>query len=126
MATILIVDDSRTMRSIATQMLTGTGLVVSEAEDGAQALAACAAAMPDAVLLDWNMPVMDGPAFLAALREMPGGRTPKVVFCTTESDIGKITEGLSLGADEFIMKPYDAEILHFKLASVGLMLNEAA
>ena len=126
MFTILVVDDSRTMRTIASRMLVDLGFSVREAEDGEKALAACAESMPDGVLLDWNMPVMDGPTFLKALRASPGGTAPKVVFCTTESDFAKIAEVLSLGADEFIMKPYDAEILASKLAYVGLLVPEAA
>jgi two-component system chemotaxis response regulator CheY len=114
------------MRKIAARMVDGTGLRVREAGDGAEALAACIHAMPDAILLDWNMPVMNGPEFLKALRATPGGAAPKVVFCTTESDMEKIAEVLSLGADEFIMKPYDIDILRSKLAYVGVLVAEAA
>jgi two-component system chemotaxis response regulator CheY len=126
MTTILIVEDSRTMRTIAARMLVGLGFEVREAEDGLQALAACGESMPDGILLDWNMPVMDGLTFLKALRASPGGTAPKVVFCTTESDFSKITEVLAHGADEFIMKPYDEDILQSKLAYVGLLLTEVA
>jgi len=76
--------------------------------------------MPDAVLLDWNMPVMNGIEFLKELRAMPGGKTPKVFFCTTENDMSHITQALETGADEFIMKPFDAEILSSKVALQGL------
>ena len=53
---------------------------------------------PDAVLLDWNMPVMDGFDFLKELRKLPGGKDPKVVFCTTENDVAHIARALHAGA----------------------------
>src|SRR3546814_11928925 len=59
---------------------------IVEAADGAMALEACGRKLPDAVLLDWNMPVMNGIDFLRELRRMPGGDGPVVVFCTTEND----------------------------------------
>jgi len=116
----LIVDDSRVIRGIARGILQGLGFETDEAEDGKQALAACVKRMPDAVLLDWNMPVMNGIEFLRQLRAMPGGKEPKVFFCTTENDMNHITQALETGADEFIMKPFDAEILSSKLALQGL------
>ena len=77
--------------------------------------------MPDAVLLDWNMPIMTGIDFLKALRLLPNGTTPVVVFCTTENDLGHIQEAITLGADEYIMKPFDREIVEAKLSQVGLL-----
>ena len=59
-------------------------------------------------------------SFLRQLRAMPGGKAPKVFFCTTENDMSHITQALETGADEFIMKPFDAEILSSKLALQGL------
>src|SRR4029077_8042947 len=76
--------------------------------------------MPDAVLLDWNMPVMDGYDFLKALRRMPGGDGPQVVFCTTENDVAHIARALSAGANEYIMKPFDKEIVEAKFQEVGM------
>ena len=116
----LIVDDSKVIRGIARGILHDLGFETDEAEDGKQALAACTKKMPDAVLLDWNMPVMSGIDFLRELRAMPGGKAPKVFFCTTENDMSHITQALEAGADEFIMKPFDAEILSSKVALQGL------
>jgi two-component system chemotaxis response regulator CheY len=121
MKTCLVVDDSRTLRAIARRMLEGLSFSVTEAENGSAALDRCAEAMPDAVLLDWNMPVINGPEFLHALRRREGGDAPKVIFCTTENDIAHITQAIEGGADEFIMKPFDAEILKNKLEEVGLL-----
>ena len=66
MKTCLVVDDSGVVRKIARRILEGMEFTVVEAEDGAVALEACKQAMPDAVLLDWNMPVMDGFEFLVS------------------------------------------------------------
>jgi two-component system chemotaxis response regulator CheY len=120
MKTCLIVDDSRVIRKVSRHILETLGFAVEEAENGKVALDACAAAMPDVVLLDWNMPVMTGIEFLVHLRKHPGGDGPKVVFCTTENDVAHIARAIHAGADEFMMKPFDREIVLGKLQQVGL------
>lgn len=119
--TCLVVDDSRTVRKIARRMLEANGFTVCEAEDGSLALTACREAMPDCVLLDWNMPVMNGLEFLKALRAEFGPDNPAVVFCTTENDMAFIEQAIECGAQEFIMKPFDEEILIGKFSQVGLL-----
>ncbi len=94
---------------------------IVEAEDGAQALEICKHELPDAVLLDWNMPVMDGFEFMVQLRQLPGGDVPKVVFCTTENGIDHISRALHAGANEYIMKPFDKDIVVAKFQEVGLI-----
>ncbi|MCJ2021853.1 MULTISPECIES: response regulator [unclassified Methylobacterium] len=121
----LVVDDSAVIRKVARRIIEDLGMNVSEAEDGSAALEACAAHMPDAILLDWNMPNMDGYAFLQALRQSEGGEFPKVLFCTTENDVGAIARALRAGADEYIMKPFDRDILTAKLEQVGLVADAA-
>jgi two-component system chemotaxis response regulator CheY len=121
----LVVDDSRVVRKAARRLLEGFGFAVREAEDGQQALAACRDALPDFVLLDWNMPVMDGIAFLRAARAEHGDAKPLVMLCTTENTQEKILQALDAGAQEYVMKPFDAEILGGKLLQLGL-LREAA
>jgi len=117
--TCLIVDDSRIIRKVARRIVEGLGFEVDEAADGAEALSYCASVMPDIVLLDWNMPVMDGLTFLRRLRAQTGGTTPKVLFCTIETAPDRIAEALAAGADDYVMKPFDGEILQSKLAEVG-------
>ena len=119
MRRILIVDDSPVMRKVARRILDGMRFETSEAEDGQKALVACRAGMPDAILLDWNMPVMDGYEFLRELRKMPGGAAPKVIFCTTENDVAHIARAMHAGADEYIMKPFDRQIVQSKLEGIG-------
>lgn len=117
----LIVDDSKVIRMVARRILEGLRFEIDEAADGRMALEACNKHMPDAILLDWNMPVMSGIDFLRALRRMSGGQVPVVVFCTTENDIAHITEAISAGANEYIMKPFDSEIIETKFTQVGLL-----
>jgi two-component system chemotaxis response regulator CheY len=121
MKTCLVVDDSSVIRKVARRILERLGFEITEAEDGEQALDACRAAMPDAILLDWNMPKMDGYEFLRSLRRMPAGDQPKVVFCTTENDVAHIAKALHAGANEYIMKPFDREIVEAKFQDVGLI-----
>ena len=123
MKTILIVDDSRVIRKVALRILESLAFVTREAENGLVALDSCRASMPDAVLLDWNMPVMDGITFLSELRKLPGGLHPKVVFCTTENEIAQIARAIQAGADEYIMKPFDKQILMSKFEEVGLLAS---
>ncbi len=117
----LIVDDSRVIRMVARNILEEMNFAIAEAEDGKRALAACNDDMPDVVLLDWNMPEMDGLDFLKALRKTPGGDAPVVVFCTTENDMNHISAAITAGADEYIMKPFDREIIEAKFQQVGLI-----
>ncbi len=115
----LVVDDSAVVRKVARRILEKHGFDVREAADGRLALDAVESAMPRLVLLDRNMPVMDGIEFLRALRAEYGTGGPTVVMCTTEAAAEKIMEGLEAGADEYVMKPFDEAILMDKLALVG-------
>ncbi len=121
MKTCLIVDDSRVIRKISRHILETLDFSVTEAENGKEALDACADNMPDVILLDWNMPVMTGIEFITHLRKREGGDKPKVVFCTTENDVSHIREAISAGADEYVMKPFDHETLQIKLQLVGFV-----
>lgn len=121
MKSCLIVDDSKVIRMVAKKILNELSFRTEEAEDGKVALDLCVKQMPDAVLLDWNMPNMNGLDFLRELRKLPGGDQPVVVFCTTENDIEHIQEAIAAGANEYIMKPFDSEILQAKFSQVGLL-----
>lgn len=117
----LVVDDSAVIRKVARRILEDMSFKTSEAENGRDALDQCRKSMPDVVLLDWNMPVMDGIAFLVALRKESGGDSPMVIFCTTENDVEHITRAISAGANEYIMKPFDRGIIEAKFHEVGLV-----
>ena len=117
----LIVDDSRVIRRVASKIIQDMGFDVEEAENGRKALNALAIRMPDLVLVDREMPVMDGLTFARELRKLPGGNKIAVVFCTTENDAVHIKEALDAGADEYIMKPFDSEIVRSKLLLLGFL-----
>ncbi|MFN4114247.1 MAG: PleD family two-component system response regulator [Sphingomonadaceae bacterium] len=121
MKTCLIVDDSRVIRKVSRHMLEALGFAVSEAENGLDGLDRCAEAMPDLIMLDWNMPIMTGIEFIVQLRQRPDGHRPKVVFCTTENDVAHIREAVAAGADEYVMKPFDHQTLQIKLQLVGMV-----
>jgi two-component system, chemotaxis family, chemotaxis protein CheY len=121
MKTCLIVDDSRVIRKVARQIFEAMSFSCEEAENGQIALDLCKAKLPEFILLDWNMPVMNGMEFMLALRKLPNGAAPVVVFCTTENDIAHIQDAMTSGANEYIMKPFDADIIRGKLGQLGVI-----
>lgn len=123
MPTCLIVDDSSVVRKVARRILEDLDYTVEEAEDGQEAFEKCKANMPDAILLDWNMPIMSGLEFLKLLRAYIGGEKPRIVYCTVENDIGAIALARKEGADDYMMKPFDRNILEAKF---DLSRTEAA
>ena len=118
----LIIDDSSVVRKVARRILEDLAFTVFEAEDGQAGLETCRDAMPDLILVDSQMPLMSGLEFLKALRkETDGGVTPKVVFCATENDVAQIAKAMRAGADDYVMKPFDRDIVEAKLQDVGAL-----
>ena len=118
---VLVVDDSRVVRKIARHILEDADLVVEEAQDGLQALERVRVWRPHAMLLDWNMPVMNGIECLRALRAEFGPDQPIVVLCTTENEPNFIVSAIEAGAQDYIMKPFDDAILLGKFEQLGLL-----
>jgi two-component system chemotaxis response regulator CheY len=121
MKTCLVVDDSSVVRKVARRILEDFAFTVTEAEDGRDALDQCMRRMPNLILLDWHLPVMDGLDFLPKLRQMDGGKNPKVVFCASEADVAQIARALRAGADEYLLKPFDRGTVETKLHDVGML-----
>jgi two-component system chemotaxis response regulator CheY len=119
MPTCFVVDDSSVVRKVARRILEHYSFDVSEAEDGVQALALCHQQLPDAVILDASMPVMDGYEFLRALRRMPGGDRPKVILCQVDNEDSQVARAMHVGANEILLKPFDKDRMAEKLAAVG-------
>jgi two-component system chemotaxis response regulator CheY len=118
----LIVDDSAVVRKVARRILEDLDFGVVEAESGERALEVCRAAMPDLVLLDWQMAGMTSVEFIAALKNQVGENVmPKVVFCTTENDIAQLAKAMRAGADDYLLKPFDRDIVEAKLQEIGLV-----
>lgn len=114
---ILLVDDSATMRRIQKTQLVSLGVTdIVEADNGDSALGQLRANMPiDVVLLDWNMPVMDGLTFLREMRKNDAYKAVKVIMCTSESEKAKVIEAMKEGANNYIVKPFTPDILKEKL-----------
>lgn len=121
MKSCLIVDDSKIVRKVSRNIMEALSFTVIEAENGKVASELCEQSKPDLILLDWYMPVMTGIEFLRLLRAMPGGDKPIVIFCSTENNLDHIQEALAAGASEYVMKPFDSEIIKSKLQQVGLL-----
>ncbi len=118
----LVVDDSRAMRAILTRLLGGLGFDVAQAADGAEALEVLdAGTRPDVILVDWNMPVMDGLTFIKAVRAEPEYRDISLMMVTTESEQAQIVRALAAGAHEYVIKPFTGEVIAEKLALLGLV-----
>jgi two-component system, chemotaxis family, chemotaxis protein CheY len=116
----LIVDDSPVIRKVARRILEGKNMRIEEAEDGNQALDLCRQTMPDAIFVDANMPNLDGYDFLRELRKMEKGTEPKVIICATENEVSAIARARHLGADNFILKPFDKNYLVEKFTETGI------
>jgi two-component system chemotaxis response regulator CheY len=117
----LVVDDSRVIRKVARKILEELNFEIEEAEDGAGALEACRENMPDAILFDWGMPNMSGVEFLRVLRREDGGNKPVVLMCTSENDVAQVTEAVSAGVNEYVLKPFDRKSIESKLSDAGLL-----
>lgn len=116
----MVIDDSSIIRKVVRRILEELRFEISEAEGAAAALEKCRNAMPDAILLDANMPDMSGLDFLQALRQLVGGQNPVVLYCSTENDVPGITEAIEAGASEFMLKPFDRDTLVEKFAELGM------
>jgi two-component system chemotaxis response regulator CheY len=117
----LVIDDSDVIRKVAERILSKLEFAVALADSGRAALVACEERMPDMILVDWHMPGMSGVDFIAALRVLPGGQNPRVIYCTTENDAVVVTRAVQMGADTCMMKPFTRQSLVEKLAEVGLL-----
>jgi two-component system chemotaxis response regulator CheY len=117
----LIVDDSAVIRKVAGRILDLMQFSSASAENGARALELCAASMPDVILLDWRLPQTDALELLRALRGMPGGAEPKIIYCATENDSVAIGRALRAGADDVMLKPFDQRAIREKFAENGLL-----
>lgn len=116
----LIVDDSSFIREYLRHLLDRMGISCEEAVNGSDALSVLAAAQSfDLMLLDVNMPVMNGLECVKALREAKLGPEMKVMMVTTEADHTFIATALDNGADEFLMKPFTPESLREKMLLLG-------
>lgn len=123
--TCLIVDDSLVTRKAGRDIVEAMGFRCDEATDGESALEYCRNNLPDAVLLDWNMPRMSGYDFMLALKDLPQGEKPVIIFCTSEYDSARILQAIGHGAHEYIIKPFDSDMVRDKFVLTGLVHDSA-
>ncbi|MGE5513247.1 MAG: response regulator [Bacteroidota bacterium] len=116
----LIVDDSDVIRKVARVILERMDFDVIEANDGPNGIELCQARGPHVVLVDWEMPGMNGLAFLQALRAASHDQMPLIVYCTTENDPVDIGRARQAGADAVLMKPFDRASIMAAMAEIGL------
>jgi two-component system, chemotaxis family, chemotaxis protein CheY len=120
----LIVDDSRAIRRILSGMLTDIGFAVAEAAHGKEALAhlqsRAAAELPDLVLVDWNMPEMNGLELVQAVRREERFASIPLMMVTTETEMTQVLRALEAGAQEYVMKPFTKEVIEEKLRVLGI------
>jgi two-component system, chemotaxis family, chemotaxis protein CheY len=116
----IVADDSAVIRKVARRILEQHAYEVIDAPDGRDMLSTCSVAMPDAILLDWSLPDQDSYEALRAIRALPNGDKPKIVFCLLENDTGSIARARHLGANDVMMKPFDKAMLLNKFKEMGL------
>lgn len=121
-AKALILDDSRAMRGVLSKILTTLGFATVQASNGIEALAVMDTESHGAdeerivlILADWNMPEMNGLEFVKALRAQPRYAAVRIIMVTTETNVDQMVEALTAGADEYIMKPFTAQMVEEKL-----------
>ncbi len=106
----LIVDDSKTMRRIIRGVLDNIGATaLEEAENGQDALSKVDAFKPDIILLDWNMPVMDGINFVRNYRG--AGKSTPIIMVTTEAEKARVIEAIQAGVNNYAVKPFTPDSL---------------
>lgn len=119
---LMLVDDSTTIRRIQRNVLEKIGIKdIVEASDGQDALNKLSESPVDLILLDWNMPKMDGFTFLKTIRGMDKFKSVKVIMCTSESEKTKIVDAIKAGANSYVVKPFTPEILEEKLREIGII-----
>ena len=117
----LVIDDSRATRTIISNMLKEIGFQVFEAGHGQEALDFLKRTGPtDIMLVDWNMPEMNGYDFLCAVRATPAYQRVPLMMVTSETEISQMAKALQAGANEYIMKPFTKEEMVLKLGLMGI------
>jgi len=126
MKVFMLVDDSPVIRKVANRILTDLGFVVVEAADGPEALEKARIDMPDALLVDWDLPTMTGIEVLSDFYRLPGSRECRSIYCTSEIMVSDMAKAKRAGCNGFMLKPFTREILLYKLREAGISVQQAA
>lgn len=117
----LIVDDSRATRRVIGEIMRELGYEVTEAGNGREGLERLALlGQPDVVLIDWNMPEMNGLEFIKAIRSDKTNRDIPLIMVTTETEMERMALAFMAGVNEYIMKPFDRSMIEEKLMILGV------
>ncbi|MEV8503403.1 response regulator [Actinoplanes sp. NPDC051475] len=120
---VMVVDDSRAMRAILRRIVEAIGCEVVEADNGRTALQALDGMdrLPELVMVDWNMPELNGLELIGAVRARQEWRDITLMMVTTESEQSQIVRALAAGAHEYVIKPFTSDVIAEKLAMLGLL-----
>ena len=117
----LSADDSKIMLMLLRKIIENFGFEVSEAEDGEDVLEQCVSFNPDLIISDWNLPLIDGIDVLYKIRTDRKIKQPKFMFCSYVSETAIMRQAIDAGADDFILRPFDEDIIAGKLAILGML-----
>lgn len=121
MAKCLVADDSKIIRMLFVKIMGNLGFEVIEAEDGEEVVELCQLEEPDLIVMDYRLPVLDGIDAMYKIRNSRIEKQPKIMFCSSMTEESIICEALDGGADDYVMKPFDEEIIISKLAIMELL-----
>ena len=122
---VMLVDDSKTMRNIQKGILTQLGYTqLEEAADGLDALSKVGAFQPELLLVDWNMPNMDGLTFIKTYRQT--NKTTPVMMVTTEAEKSRVIEAIKAGVNNYVVKPFTPDVLSQRIAETLSRSQSAA
>lgn len=121
MASCIVADDSKIMRMLLTKIMENFGYIASEAEDGEDLLEQCAENMPDLIICDWQLPLIEGIDILHKIRSDKRSKQPVFMFCAHTKDKSIIEQAMNAGADDFIMRPFDEDIIASKLRIIKIL-----
>ena len=121
MASCIIADDSKIMRMLLSKIMENFGYEVFEAEDGEDLVTLCAKDMPDLIICDWQLPLIDGVDVLLKIRSDKKVKQPVFIFCSYIKDVEVISQAIKAGADDFIMRPFDEDIIASKLRIIKVL-----
>lgn len=119
----LVIDDSKSIRLILARILNDIGFQVLDASNGIEGLLQLKTENVDLILVDWNMPEMDGYEFILKVRQETKFNEVRLMMVTTETELSKVVQALEAGANEYVMKPFTKETIVEKLALMGLEMN---
>ena len=112
---VLLVDDSKTMRNIQKSILAQLGHTdIEEASDGQEALEKVSGFKPDLLLVDWNMPKLNGLEFVKAFRK--DNKTTPIIMVTTESERARVVEAIKAGVNNYVVKPFTPDVLSQRIS----------